>query len=268
MLTASGELLGTHIEAIYHTAIVVFGMEYWFGQGLQCAPRDATQTQFGQPMWTETLGTTELTRDIFEDWLRDASSRYSADTYSLLEHNCNNFSDEAGTFLCGVGVPKKILDLPETVLSTEIGQALKPFLGMFENRMRSTQGTAIGGKAGDKIECKAPATTAQEGGARASVKINGLGGGSGLEPSKKPRVSKSASSSSSSSSTAPKREVSGEDLMNMVRSMSQHFGDLRNQGASTQQAVSESMFKAKDALADRLSNENGGLRKSDSAKEL
>jgi len=264
MLTASGELLGTHIEAIYHTAIVVFGMEYWFGQGLQCAPQDATQTQFGRPMRTETLGTTELTRDIFEDWLRDASSRYSADTYSLLEHNCNNFSDEAGTFLCGVGVPKKILDLPQTVLNTEIGQALKPFLGMFENRMRSTTGTSIGGKAGDKIECKAPATPAQEG-ARASVNINGLGGGSGLEPSKKPRVSKSASSSSS---TAPKREVSSEDLMNMVRSMSQHFGDLRNQGASTQQAVSESMLKAKDALADRLSNEHGGLRKSDSAKEL
>lgn len=240
MLTANGDLLGTHIEAIYHTGIVVFGTEYWFGQGLQCAPQETTQTQFGAPMREETLGVTELTQDIFEDWLRDATSRYSANTYSLLEHNCNNFSDEAGTFLCGVGVPKKILDLPQTVLRTEIGQALKPFLGMFENRMRSTQGTAIVSEAGDTTEYKAPTTPAQ-GDARESVKIHGLGGAASLD---KPRASKSSSSSMSSSSTAPKREVSGEDLINMVRSMSQHFDELRNKGASTPQAVTESMKRA------------------------
>ncbi|GBP63469.1 Desumoylating isopeptidase 1 [Eumeta japonica] len=37
--------------------------------------------------------------------------------YKLLEHNCNNFSDELAQFLCGEGarVPAHILDLPQAL---------------------------------------------------------------------------------------------------------------------------------------------------------
>lgn len=38
--------------------------------------------------------------------------------YDLLKHNCNNFSDDIAQFLCGRGVPKAILQLPEEVLNT------------------------------------------------------------------------------------------------------------------------------------------------------
>lgn len=38
--------------------------------------------------------------------------------YDLFKHNCNNFSDEVSQFLCGHGIPKHILQLPDEVLNT------------------------------------------------------------------------------------------------------------------------------------------------------
>lgn len=48
----------------------------------------------------------------------------SPTTYNLLSHNCNNFSDELAQFLCGKGIPKYILELPNEVLQTSLGNSL------------------------------------------------------------------------------------------------------------------------------------------------
>lgn len=50
-------------------------------------------------------------------------------TYNLLQHNCNNFTDELAQFLCGKGIPSYILDLPSEILSTQFGQSLAPLFG-------------------------------------------------------------------------------------------------------------------------------------------
>ncbi|RZC87334.1 hypothetical protein C5167_041386 [Papaver somniferum] len=67
----------------WHTGIVVFGSEYYFGGG-------------------------------------DRSS-YTAETYNLLRHNCNNFSNEVALFLVGTNIPDYILELPNDVLSSPMG---------------------------------------------------------------------------------------------------------------------------------------------------
>jgi len=206
MLTRTGELLGTHVEAIYHTGVVVFEDEYWFGRGLQRAPASSTQSQFGRPMETISLGWTEVTKDIFEDWLSEATAKYSAETYSLLEHNCNNFSDEASAFLCGARIPRKILDLPSLVMNTELGRALRPMLGMFEHRMRSTTGTAIVGKADD------------DAGARASL--------ASVAPRATPRPTP-RSTSAGASSSLKQANITSEQLSDMVRGISQAFNERR-----------------------------------------
>lgn len=43
---------------------------------------------------------------------------FSPVSYDLFKHNCNNFTNEVSQFLCGKGIPKYILDVPEDVLST------------------------------------------------------------------------------------------------------------------------------------------------------
>ena len=212
----SQQLLGKEIEAVYHTGIVVHGKEYWFGQGLQCAPASHVQTQFGAPLRVEALGTTEVDEEMFRDFLREVQPRYTSETYNLLRHNCNNFTSEAAMFLVGKDIPQQILDLPDVFLSTEIGQALGPMLGMFEQRMRHTSGTGA-------VEDAVP------------KKIAGL-----PDLGAKPRKQKATANSASASS---------EDIAKMVRSISQTFGELKDSGASTQQATAAALLAAKDELA-------------------
>lgn len=64
------------------------------------------------------LGTTELPEEVFLDFLREVSPQFTAATYNVLKHNCNNFSDECAKFLLGTGIPKDIVNLPNEFLDT------------------------------------------------------------------------------------------------------------------------------------------------------
>jgi len=40
------------------------------------------------------LGFTELPEDIFLEFLREVSPRFTQETYHVFKHNCNNFTNE------------------------------------------------------------------------------------------------------------------------------------------------------------------------------
>ena len=84
----------------------------------------------GQPTKIETMGNTEVPFEVFTEYLHSISSEFVPSKYNLLEHNCNNFSNEITQFLTGKEFPKYIIDLPKEVLSTPFGQQLQPFLQM------------------------------------------------------------------------------------------------------------------------------------------
>ena len=91
--TMSMMIIGQHVDAVYHTALQVFGKEYYFGGGI-CID-DAQKTPYGKPLQEIVLGQTEIPRDIFEDYLQDIGHKYTADKYDLINHNCNMFTHEA-----------------------------------------------------------------------------------------------------------------------------------------------------------------------------
>lgn len=72
-----------------------------------------------------------------EELLSELAQRYTAQTYSLFDNNCNSFSDELATLLVGTGIPSHITALPAEVLATPFGQALRPALSGMEARLRS-----------------------------------------------------------------------------------------------------------------------------------
>ncbi|KAF7091991.1 hypothetical protein CFC21_094522 [Triticum aestivum] len=131
----STSFLGKPIEAIWHTGVVVYGNEYFFGGGIQAAPAGATQ--YGRPVRVVDLGVTHLPREVFEDYLRDIAPRYTAATYSLLTHNCNNFSNEVAQFLVGAGIPDYILNLPNEVMSSPMGAMIMPMIQNLEATLRN-----------------------------------------------------------------------------------------------------------------------------------
>ncbi|KAI9563602.1 hypothetical protein GHT06_011066 [Daphnia sinensis] len=124
----SAAILGKQIDGIWHTGVVVYGREYFFGgQGItSCLPGE---TILGQPNQIHPLGVTQIPFAIFVDYVQGlADSTFRPDAYNLLRHNCNNFSNELAQFLCGNSIPQHILDLPTEVLSTPFGQSLQPLL--------------------------------------------------------------------------------------------------------------------------------------------
>ncbi|XP_024394796.1 uncharacterized protein [Physcomitrium patens] len=131
----SSQFLGKVIEGIWHTGVGVYGKEYFFGGGIQSVP--LKQSPYGQPVQVAQLGTTEVPQEVFEEYLRDIQPRYTQQTYSLMKHNCNNFSDEVCQFLVGSGIPEYILRLPEEVLSSPMGGLLRPMIENLETTLRN-----------------------------------------------------------------------------------------------------------------------------------
>ena len=97
--------------------MVVYGREYYFGGGIRRASPAGRRTAIR----VEDLGVTHVPREVFEDFLREIAPRYTPATYNLLNHNCNNFSDEAAQFLAGARLPSYILELPKEVMNSPIG---------------------------------------------------------------------------------------------------------------------------------------------------
>ncbi|KAK8565210.1 hypothetical protein V6N13_020336 [Hibiscus sabdariffa] len=131
----STTLLGKAIEGIWHTGVVVYGNEYYFGGGIQHAP--VGTTPYGKPIRVVDLGVTHVPKDVFEMYLQEISPRYTAETYSLLTHNCNNFSNEVAQFLVGSGIPDYILQLPNEVMSSPMGALLMPMIQNLETTLRA-----------------------------------------------------------------------------------------------------------------------------------
>lgn len=131
----SSTFLGKVIEGIWHTGIVVYGNEYYFGGGIQHEP--AGRTPYGSPVKVFDLGETQVPKDLFETYLQEIGPRYTAETYSLLTHNCNNFSNEVAQFLVGTGIPEYIINLPSEVMNSPTGALMMPMIQQLEATLRA-----------------------------------------------------------------------------------------------------------------------------------
>ncbi|XP_044253467.1 uncharacterized protein LOC123004330 [Tribolium madens] len=129
-------LINKKIDGIWHTSIVVYGREYFFGSHGVSSCNPGT-TALGQPLRVKTLGETQVPYSVFIDYINGLSeSTWAGSTYDLFHHNCNNFSEEIAQFLCGCSIPKYILDLPNEVLSSSLGPAIPLLVAQLEKSAR------------------------------------------------------------------------------------------------------------------------------------
>lgn len=153
----SAALLGIQIDAIYHTSIVMQGLEYVYDGGIKTL--DPGSTHLGQPIQIIELGTTDLPIDVIMEYLDSLKQIYTPEVclgpigitvvadssntqaYDLWSHNCNNFSNDFATFLLGKGIPEHITSLPQTVLDTPFGRMIRPQINdMVQNRKAENGG--------------------------------------------------------------------------------------------------------------------------------
>ena len=71
----SVQLVGKYFEGIWHTGIIVYGKEFYFGGGICRDP--IGMTPYGQPLRRINLGTTEIPEEIFIDFLDSIKGKYS-----------------------------------------------------------------------------------------------------------------------------------------------------------------------------------------------
>ncbi|CAG9320254.1 unnamed protein product [Blepharisma stoltei] len=130
-------LIGRQIEGIWHTAVVVYGTEFFFGGGICEAPPGSTMA--GRPVQTLNMGVTNKSLDDFKQFLKCISHRFTMTTYHLIKHNCNNFTDECCRYLVNKRIPSHITGLPEDLLSTPLGRQFAPMI-----ESMSSVGTQLG----------------------------------------------------------------------------------------------------------------------------
>jgi len=134
-------LLGRQVDGIWHTSIVAYGREYFFGSGgvQSCRPGG---TILGEATQVISLGETFIPYQVFLEYVLGlGETTFSPNSYDLFKHNCNNFTNEVSQFLCGKGIPKYILDVPEEILGTSLGQTLKPLI---DSLSEGARGVAFG----------------------------------------------------------------------------------------------------------------------------
>lgn len=122
-------VVGVDLDAIYHTSIVMNGKEYYFDREGATIQR-AGATRFGTPLEVLDLGETFIPEEIFDEYLDDLKQeRFKLGSYNLFHNNCNHFTHEALQFLNGGELEKRILHLPDQVLSSPNGALIQQMFG-------------------------------------------------------------------------------------------------------------------------------------------
>ena len=71
----SATILGTQLNAVYHTAIVLQGIEYVYDGGIKAV--EPGMTHLGPPMQKLSLGKTDLPMEVIQDFLESLRPIYT-----------------------------------------------------------------------------------------------------------------------------------------------------------------------------------------------
>ena len=119
-------LIGKQVDGVWHTAVCVFGKEYFYGGGI-CVG-EPKKTPYGYPVKEIDFGYTTKTEADLKAYIKSINSQFTINTYNVLNHNCNHFTDAALYFLVGKHLPDSILKQHEELLNTPMGQMVRPLL--------------------------------------------------------------------------------------------------------------------------------------------
>lgn len=141
-------LLGQSFEGIWHTGVVINWpekrSEFWFGGAL--FESEPGTTPFGEPMFKKQLGHTYKLRDeVWHIVARQFAREFTKESYDVLTHNCNHFSDKLSMFLLNEHIPTEVRKQPEMVMDTMTAKALRPLLNRWLGGFQAEDGRRTDG---------------------------------------------------------------------------------------------------------------------------
>ena len=130
-------LFGKKIEGIWHTSILAFGYEWWYGG--DCFQSRPFSTPFGAtPTRIEDIGTSTRTVQELKEFVRSKMrKKYNYVSYDVISNNCNHFTNDISQFLVHRGIRKSIVSLPSELLSGGLAKIMRPFLNKWLGNFQS-----------------------------------------------------------------------------------------------------------------------------------
>ncbi|PFH46122.1 hypothetical protein AMATHDRAFT_156197 [Amanita thiersii Skay4041] len=125
----SRQLTGRQIDGIWHTSVVAFGKEHFYGHGINVTAPG--RSHHGAPLHVMDMGETSIDEETFTDYINDLGTHFTADN---VHFNCNSFTNDVVGFLTGNSIPDFIKDLPTDFLSTPFGASLRPTIDAMYRR--------------------------------------------------------------------------------------------------------------------------------------
>lgn len=90
---------------------------------------DAGQTGFKEPKYIQHGGYTLWRRDELHEFIvSELRPVFQRDTYDVVAHNCNHFSDRLCMWLFGKHCPKEVLQQPDLLLRSRSVRMIRPLL--------------------------------------------------------------------------------------------------------------------------------------------
>mmetsp|Transcript_157840 Transcript_157840/g.294411 ORF Transcript_157840/g.294411 Transcript_157840/m.294411 type:complete len:365 (-) Transcript_157840:20-1114(-) len=133
-------------EGLWHSAVVVFGQEYFFNG--QCVHFQPGETGWGKPTKVLTIGhTSRQQKDLHQFVVDELKPIFTKDSYDVLELNCNHFSNRICEFLCGRHIPDDVLNQAQRLANLSAIHMLRPLLN------------AVLGANGNNVEAEEVTTT-------------------------------------------------------------------------------------------------------------
>jgi len=140
----SESLVGRTIQGVWHTGVVAYGREYFFtANGVGSVIPGGTG--LGDPDQIESVGETQLPYSVFLDYILSlGETKFKPGTWDLVQFNSNYFADEVSQFVCGSGLPKYILDLPQELLESPIGPEIRAEAEKVSAKTQESSGITFG----------------------------------------------------------------------------------------------------------------------------
>jgi len=127
-------VLDCSVAGVWHSSVVVYGTECYFGQKRGMFTRKpGCYNHNAVPVRIIYMGLTEIKPEVFLEYLKGIESRYRSIDYSLTRHNCNTFTNELCLFLLGKEIPDYIKNICQEILNTPTGQEIEPIVDGLED---------------------------------------------------------------------------------------------------------------------------------------
>ena len=118
-------LIGKECRGILHSAVVVYGFEYFFEGGVCRTPKG--KTRFGPEYEFVNVGCTCIKQAEFERWVRKEERRqFKLCDYDSVRHNCHHFTSLAVQLLCGSAAPEFLLENTRDLACSPLGKLILP----------------------------------------------------------------------------------------------------------------------------------------------